>query len=262
MRLSEDLMAQKVLSTFAHRRSCRSFAVCFFCACWALHPPKVPRHWCHRDSLGPGCTLAHPRVLGSGLHLWRVRSKIWNCWFKSTNCVTLSVQCVGVLYAVNRSYVDTASGRLWVVTPVSSTEQSVRFSCNFVQEFLTRSCRASMRCLQIVDRCTLPNGVQELPPSFAYFWTDPGEYRCRVSPLDYGCLHLMSGYLHSLTCVNTRCPVSPSITCVYTRCPVSPSITGVNTRYPVSPMDYGVHTWCPLSPVDYGCLHCMSGISD
>jgi len=40
---------------------------------------------------------------------------------KCAVCVCVCVR-VGVLYAVNRSYVDTASVRLWVVTLMSSIE--------------------------------------------------------------------------------------------------------------------------------------------
>ena len=145
-----------------------------------------------------------------------------------------------------------------------------------------------MRCLQIVDRFALPNGVQELSPSFAYFWADPGEYRCRVSPLDYGCLHLMSNistrlrvstldirYLQSITGVYTRCSLSPfaygclhSMSGISNRLRVSTLdiryfqwIMGVYTWCPVSPIDYRVYTRCPVSPLDYGCLHLMSNIS-
>jgi hypothetical protein len=188
--------------------------------------------------------------------------------------------CVGVLYAVNRSYVDPASVRLWVVTLVSSIEEPVRISCKFVQELLTWSCRASMRCLKIVDRCTLLKGVQDCHrPSWifgpiganigvGYLDSITGVSPwLRVSTLDVRYLRLRVStldvrYLQSITGVYTRCPVSPlDYGCLQ-------SMSGISTRLRVSILDVrylqsitGVYTRCPVSPLDYGCLQSMSRIS-
>ena len=241
-------------------------------------PP--PSHRCHHDSPGPGCTLAHPRVLGSGLHLWRVRSKLLNDWIKNTNCIMLCVRCMGVLDAVNRSYVDTASVRLWLVTLVSSIEESVRISCNFVQELLTKlsskhEVPADRRQMHFTERST---GIATVLRIFlgrsGWISVSGISTRLRVSTRDVG-------YLHSITCVYTWCRLSPfdygclnSMSGNSTRLRMSAlddgyfhSITGVYTRLRVSTLDVryfhsitSVYTRCPISPLDYKCLYSMSDI--
>jgi hypothetical protein len=85
------------------------------------------------------------------------------------------------------------------------------------------------------------------------------------------CLHLMSGISNRLR-MSTLCVRYPRLRVSTFRCLVSPidygclhSISGISTQLRVSTLDYGylysitcVYTLYPVSQLDYGCLHSMS----